>query len=269
MDDQSKFLETHKMIVKIFSKEWFESELQKPPETMHVLANQFTFEDDPYDNSISYHLFDHLEEYLETLEVEIQEKGSISRKLKTLKDYQDTEGQIEICWFFRKLGFNVELEPKVPGSKKISDIKISKEESTAYIEVKTLHERRGRVISQSGSIIISELNFHPKPTIINKIKDKAQQLSKNHPGIIVVCQDPSIPQMSHIEYPFREIVHELPMVSGIMLYYHSLGPDGCFKNLRLIRNPFATNPIPTHFLELLVSEGVIVTTLEMTISANE
>ncbi|HIH02521.1 MAG TPA: hypothetical protein HA263_01285 [Methanoregulaceae archaeon] len=260
MDDLSKFLETHKNIAKIFSKEWFESELQKPPETMHVLAKQFTFEDTSHDNSISCHLFDHLEEYLETLEVEIREKGSISRKLTTSKDYPDTIGQIEICCFFKKLGFNVELEPKVPDSEKISDIKISKEESTAYIEVKTLRERPGRIIQKSGPIIISELNFHPKPTIIDKIKDKSQQLSKNHAGIIVICQDDSIPQMSHIEYPFREIAHEIPIVSGLMLYYHSYGPNGCFKILRLICNPFATNSIPTHFLEIFLSEGVDVTT---------
>ena len=83
MDDLSKFLETHKNIAKIFSKEWFESELQQPLEKMHVLALQFTFEDDSYNNSISDHIFDHLEEYLEPLEVEIRRKGSISRKLKT------------------------------------------------------------------------------------------------------------------------------------------------------------------------------------------
>ena len=260
MDDRSKFLETHKMIAEIFSKEWFESELQKPPETMHVLAIQFTFGDNPRDNSISYHLFDHLEECLEALEVEIRAKGRIPKKLKTSKDFLDTKGQIEICCILKKWGFGVELEPKVPDSGKISDIKISKGESTAYIEVKTLHERPGRIIPKSGPITISELNFHPKSTIIGKIKDKSQQLSKTHPGIIVICLDDSIPQMSHLEYPFREIAHELPIVSGLMLHHHSHGPDGCSKNLRLICNPFATNPIPTHFLEIFDSEGVAVTT---------
>ncbi len=258
MDDLSKFLETHINIAKIFSKEWFESELQKPPETMHVLAKQFRFENTPDNNSISYHLFDHLEECLKTLQVEIQEKGSIFRRLKTPKDYPDTIGQIEICGILKNWGFRVELEPKVPDSEKISDIMISKGESTAYIEVKTLHERPGRIIQKSGPITISELNFHPKSTIMGKIKDKSQQLSKTHPGIIVICLDDSIPQMSHIDYPFREIARELPIVSGLLLYYHSHGPDGCFKNLRLICNPFATNPIPTHFLELFVSEGVAV-----------
>ena len=78
MDNLSKFLETHKNIAKIFSKEWFESELQQPLETMHVLAKQFSIRETiPYHNSISYHLFDHLEECLKTSEAEIREKGSI------------------------------------------------------------------------------------------------------------------------------------------------------------------------------------------------
>lgn len=259
MDNRSKFLETHKMIAKIFSMEWFESELRKPPETMHLLAKQFTFGDNPYDNSISYHLFDHLEKYLETLEVEIQEKGSIFRKLKISKDFLDTIGQIEICCILKKWGFSVELEPKVPDSKKISDIKISKEESTVYIEVKTLHEKRGRVLSQSDSITISELNFHPEPTIIDKIKDKSQQLSKTHPGIIVICLDDSIPRTSHIESSFYAIAKELPIVSGLLLYYHSFSQNGCNKFQKLFCNPFATNPIPTNFLEIFNSEGVAVT----------
>lgn len=112
MDDRSKFLETHKMIAEIFSTEWFESELQKPPETMHVLAKQFRFENTPDHNSISYHLFDHLEECLKILQVEIQEKGRIFRKLKNPKDYLDTIGQIEICCILKNWGFRVELEPK-------------------------------------------------------------------------------------------------------------------------------------------------------------
>ena len=205
-------------------------------------------------------MFDHLEECLKTSEAEIREKGSISRKLKNSKDYPDTIGQIEICCILKNWGFSVELEPKVPDSEKISDIKISKEESTAYIEVKTLHERPGKPISQSGSVTISEINDHPEPTIIDKIKDKSQQLSTTHPGIIVICLDDSIPRTSHVESSFHEIANELPIVSGLMLYYHSYSQNGCFKFLKIFCNPFATNQIPAHFKELFDSEGVIVTT---------
>lgn len=259
MDDLSEFLETHKNIAKIFSKEWFGSELQKPKETMHLLPKQFTFDDDPRDNNGSYHLFNHLEEYLENLESEIQKKGSILRKLRDSKDYPNTIGQIEICSFLKKLGFDVELEPKLPNSSKISDIKISKGSWVTYVEVRTLNERPGEILSQRRGVTISTIQFHPKVTIKNKIREKSQQLSDTYPGIVVICLDPSISRTVHIESSFFEIAEECPKISGLLLYHHYFDQEGCHIYRDLFCNPFATNPIPIFLKELFDSGGVAVT----------
>lgn len=261
MDELSKFLETHKNIAKIFSKEWFESELQKPPDTMHLLAKQFTFDDDPCDNRGSYHLFDHLDEYLENLEKDIQKKGSIFRKLRDSTDYPNIIGQIEICSFFKKLGFDVELEPKLPNSSKVSDIKIAKDSCITYVEIRTLKERPGTILSQRNGVTISTICFHPKVTIKNKIGEKSHQLSGIYPGILVICLDPSIARTVHIEASFFEIAEECPKISGLLLYHHFFNQEkGCNIYRELFCNPFATNPIPTSLSELFESGGVAITT---------
>lgn len=260
MDNLSKFLETHKKIASIFSKEWFESELQKSPETMHLFAKQFTFDDNPYDNATSYHLFDHLEEYLENLEYEIQKKGSLFRKLRDSQDYRDTIGQIETCSFLKKLGFEVELEPKLPNSIKISDIKISKEGYIVYIEVRTLNERPGKILSDTDSTTISTISFHPIINIKNKIKEKSQQISEAYPGIVVMYLDESIGRILHIEYAFSEIVKESPIISGLLLYRHFYNHNGCNIHRDLFCNPFATKPIPEFIIELFDAGGISVTT---------
>lgn len=259
MGDLSKFLKTHKNIARIFPKEWFELELRKPKETMHLLAIQFTFDDHPYDNAGSYHLFDHLEEYLGNLEDELLKKGSIIRKLRSSIDYPDTIGQIEICSFFKGLGFDVELEPKLPNSSKISDIKISKDGYFAYIEVRTLNERPGKILSQTDAVTISTINYHPIVTIKNKIKEKTQQLSDNCPGIVVMCLDDSISRTLHIEYAFSEIAKECPIISGLLLYRHYYNNEGCHIFRDLFFNPYATNPIPIFLKELFESREVDVT----------
>ncbi len=56
-------------IAKIFTKEWFESEFKKEKEDMHLLARQFTYDEN--DRS-SLHLIDHLEDYLATMQDEIK-----------------------------------------------------------------------------------------------------------------------------------------------------------------------------------------------------
>jgi hypothetical protein len=228
---------------------------------MHVLAKQFTFDDNPADNNGSYHLFDHLEEYLENLESEIQKKGSLKRKLKNPIEYPDTIGQIEICSFLKKLGFDVELEPKIPNSSKVSDIKISKEGWMTYVEVRTLNERPGKILSQTESVTISEISFHPLITIKNKIKEKSLQLSDRCPGILVICLDPSIGRTIHIKYAFSEIVKENPKISGLFLYHHYYNQKGCHISKDLFCNPFSLNPIPTFLKELFNSGGVSIVEL--------
>ena len=243
MEDLSKFLETHKSIAKIFPKAWFESELQKSQEQMHLLAKQFTFDDHPYDNAISHHLFGHLEDNLELLSEEIQKKGRILRELKKSEEYESINGQIEICSFFKKLGFDVELEPNIPRSKKISDIKISDGEFSAYIEVRTLFDREGDIIFQSTNSTISTISDHSLQILQDRIKQKSQQLSEHHPGIIALNLY-NISRTSHIEAAFYAIARECPIISGLFLYRHYFNSEGCRILMKYLGNPYANKQLP-------------------------
>jgi len=215
----TEFLATHKNITKIFPETWYESELLKSNEEMHLLAKQFTFYDNLRDRSISHHLFGHFEENLEILREEIQSKGIVSKNLKDAREYTNTIGQIEIAMLFKKIGFDIELEPRIPRSKKKSDIKIVMGEFAAYIEVRTLHDREGTVVCKTESTIISTINNHPIPTIKDIIIEKTQQLSEHHPGIIAFHLD-KIPRTLHIEAAFYEVSKECPIISGMLLYRH-------------------------------------------------
>lgn len=243
MEDLFKFLETHKSIAKIFPKAWFESELQKSQEQMHLLAKQFTFDDHPYDNAISHHLFGHLEDNLELLSEEIQKKGRILRELKKSEEYESINGQIEICSFFKKLGFDVELEPNIPRSKKISDIRISDGEFSAYIEVRTLFDREGNIIFQSTNSTISTICDHPLQILQDRIKQKSQQLSEHHPGIIALNLY-NISRTSHIEAAFYAIARECPIISGLFLYRHYFNSEGCRILMKYLGNPYANKQLP-------------------------
>jgi hypothetical protein len=243
LNDLGEFLNTHKKIAEIFPEEWFKSELQKSEGEMHLLAKQFTFDDHPYDNSISNHIFDHLEENLEILRGEIHRKGKIFRKLKDPIEYTSTIGQIELCSFFKRLGFDVELEPRIPGSKKISDIKISNGKNSAYIEVRTLYDREGDIIDQLPSTTISTINYHPIKTLKDKIKEKTQQLSEQYPGIIAFNLDDPISRTLHIKIAFYEIARDYPIISGLLLYHHYFNSEGCQKSIKLLKNPYANKPL--------------------------
>ncbi|MGA2934213.1 MAG: hypothetical protein ABSD81_03555 [Methanomicrobiales archaeon] len=251
-----EFLEIYKNIAEIFSEEWFESELKKPKDEMHVLAKQFTFGNTSYNNSISNHRFDHLEEYLKNLKNEIQRKGKIKRKLRDSNEFPNFIGQIEISSFIKNLGFTVELDPLIPNSRNISDIKISKGQNSVYIEVRTLNERAGEIIYQKGRIIIRTINKHPTINIQNKIEDKTKQLSHLYPGIVAVYLDPSIALTRHIETAFFEIAEVNPIITGLLLYHHYQNNEGCHISVRLFMNPNADKPLPESIKKDLRNGGI-------------
>jgi hypothetical protein len=121
--DTSAIIKKYPNIAKIFTKEWFESEFRKAKKNMHLLARQFTFGEE---DEISLHHVNHLEEYLVTMldEIKRHEKHFYAG-LKNKEEYDRTSAEIEIASLFRKMGFHqVELEPSIPNSKKIGDIKI-------------------------------------------------------------------------------------------------------------------------------------------------
>ncbi len=223
---------------------------------MHLLAKQFFFEDSIDDNSISYHIFDHLDEYLGILKGEIRRKGSIVRKLKNKVEYKDLIGQIEIASFFKSIGFEIELEPQIPDSTRISDIKISKTEGSVYVEVLTIHKREGEYLKKFNGGDIRKINKHPSWNIRGKIEEKTKQLSPDSPGIIAFVLDPQITIFSTITNPFGALAHENPIISGLLLYYHSFSRNGCKKIIQLYTNPDASIPIFEFYLNQFEKEGI-------------
>jgi len=262
MEPIKDFLTHHKDIEKIFSSMWFESEFEKSKEEMHLLAKQFTFDDDFRDRAISYHLFNHLEENLNLLHNEIQRKGVISKNLKDAGKYSNTIGQIEIAGLFKKIGFAIELEPRLPGSKKKSDIRIVSGDIQVYIEVRTLHNREGQLVMQSKGMEISTLDYHPKTTLKEKIKDKTQQLSERYPGILAIDLW-DISRTLHIEAAFYELSRECPIISGMLLYRHSYNHKGCQLFIDFFANPYARLPIPEAVEKLFETGGIRISTWPM------
>jgi hypothetical protein len=254
-----EFLENHRNIAKIFPEPRFESESEKPLDKRHLLAKQFFFDDTFDHKSISQHLFEHLEENLGFLQEEIQNKKSLPRILRDPKEYINLIGQIEIAVLFKKMGFDIELEPAVPGTIKKSDIKIVRGEFTAYIEVRTLHDREGTLISKSEYVKISTIKNHSLPTIKEIITKKSQQLSEHHPGILVINLD-QISRSSHFEGGFYEISKECPIVSAMLIYRHYFNNEGCRVFIDYFANPYARKPVPETIIRLFETGGMRIST---------
>ncbi|MDO9326553.1 MAG: hypothetical protein Q7T80_16505 [Methanoregula sp.] len=254
-----EFLANYQNIAKIFTEHWFESELKKPHEERHLLAKQFSFDDTPYLNSISEHEFTHLEENLGSLQKEIQSKRSISKNLKNTLEYPNIIGQIEIAVLFKKIGFDIELEPHLPDSKKKADIKLVMKELIVFIEVRTLHDREGTIISKSNSMEISKMINHSIPTIKEIITGKSQQLSERHPGILVINLD-NISRTLHFEGGFYECARDCPIISGMILYRHYFNNEGCRLIIDYFANPNAKIPLPNPIERLLEKGGITMST---------
>jgi len=119
----------------LFKKEWFESEFRKEKEDMHLLARQFTYDEN--DRS-SLHLIDHLEDYLATMQDEIKRnKKHFYDTLRHRDQYKSTSAEIEIASLFKNMGFPVQLEPPIPDSGRKEDIKICDDGTEIFIEVST------------------------------------------------------------------------------------------------------------------------------------
>ena len=87
-------------IAKIFDKEWFESEFRKEKEKMHLLAKRFTYDEN---SRISLHHICHLEDYLATMQDEIERnRKHFYGRLRNKNLYSSTSAEIEIGSLFKK-----------------------------------------------------------------------------------------------------------------------------------------------------------------------
>lgn len=246
-------------IAKIFSAEWFESEFNKKREDMHLLAKQFTFNDE-----VGVHHIEHLEEYLETMWDEVKRNWKhFYEGLKNSERYNQTSAEIEIASLFRKMGFQqVELEPSIPKSKNKGDIKIRDADKEIYIEVS---RKEGPEVDYKWDfglgIQAGTFKFQSQQTYRDKIYNESLQLSEDHPGIIAISLDSAcIPGHLNIGKAFYagrawktdgtivlleegESAMDNTIISAVLCYSHWFsGRCEILKELYL--NPKAKNPIP-------------------------
>lgn len=135
MIDNSVIIKAYPNISKVFTQEWFEKEITKDKNEMHLLVKQFTFtgQDGSSLDSHSLQYIDYLEKLLKDMNVEIDSKRKHFKKLTDKNCFLSTLAEIEIGFFLKNMGFKVEFEPSISGKK--SDIKIVSDGLEVFIEV--------------------------------------------------------------------------------------------------------------------------------------
>ncbi len=260
-------------IAKIFTREWFESEFMKEKEDMHSLARQFTYDEN---DRHSLYLINHLEEYLATMQDEIKRNRKHFHKgLQDKKSYIGTLAEIEIGSLFKNLGFQVELEPKIPGKIQKGDAIISDGETEIFIEVTTKKGPEINYIYDFGlGIKGGPFKFQSPKTYKDKIEHKSnRQLSNFHPGILVLYLDPScIPERRNIQkalydgivwrtngeivcWENGESAMDNTIISAILCYFHYFS-DRCEIIKELYLNPKAKNPLPESIITKFRDSGI-------------
>ena len=274
--DASDVPKKYPNIAKIFKKEWFESEFRKEKEDMHLLARQFTYDEN--DRS-SLHLIDHLEEYLATMKDEIKRNRTHFYEGLRKNQYKSTSAEIEIASLFKNMGFRqVELEPPIPDPHdpkkkgKAGDIKIIDAETEVFIEVRTIKGKKGEIVDKGKRVAIRRMKFHKPIDLQNKIEDEIHGLSKNNPGIIALYLDPSIINDRDIVKAFYdgvawivngeivliekgESVMNNTIISALLLYSHYFS-DGCKIDKELYLNPKANIPLPNSIITKFRDNGI-------------
>ena len=263
-------------IAKIFTKEWFESEFRKEEEDMHLLARQFTYDEN--DRS-SLHLIDHLEEYLAIMQDEIKRnKKHFHETLISRAQYNSTSAEIEIASLFKNMGFRqVELEPPIPDSDSggKADIKICNNVAEIFIEVTTKKGPETNYTYDFGLGVKGGIfKFQSPKTYKDKIEHKSnRQLSNSHPGIIVLYLDPSCtPERRNIQKALYdgivwmadgeivclekgESAMDNTIISALLLYSHCFS-GGCKIDKELYLNPKAKNPLPEPIITKFRDSGM-------------
>ena len=116
-----------------FPKEWFESELKKGNEDIHLLAKQLTFKEND-ESSLVY--LEHVERCLDELKNEIKGHENHFKGLVHTERYTGILAELEIGLMCKNMGFEFEFEPSIQEGK-LSDIKIKDSGTEIFIEVST------------------------------------------------------------------------------------------------------------------------------------
>lgn len=257
-------------IFKVFTQDWFDKEITKNKNEMHLLAKKFTFmgQDGSSLDSDSLQCIDYLEKILKDMKDEINSKRKHFKNLTDKNHFLSTVAEIEIGFFLKNIGFEIEFEPSISGGK--SDIKIVSDGLEVFIEVSTRRgheylnlEETGEIEKIDGKrknfIRIRTFKFQQPDIYRNKLSNESNQLSKSNPGIIALYLDPSsISERMNIIRGFgfdrvwgtnENIVHiekgeiiNNSMISAVLLYISYFGDKPNFKELYL--NPKADNQLP-------------------------
>ncbi len=274
--DASDVPKNYPNIAKIFTKEWFESEFRKEKEEMHLLARDLLLIDYEEYESARLHI-EHLEDYLATMQDEIARDENKNHFYKGLRNkdfhkYRSTLAEIEIASLFKNMGFQVQLEPPIPDSKRNGDIKISDDETEVFIEVRTIRGKKGEIVNKGKLVEIRRMEFHRPIDLENKMVDEIHGLSGLYPGIVVRYLYPSIINDRDIEKAFYdgiawivngEVVQVEPgesamdntIISALLLYSHYFS-DECKIRKELYLNPKANISLPDSIITKIRDSGI-------------
>lgn len=135
MIDNSVIIKAYPNISKVFTIEWFETEITKDKNEMHLLVKQFISagQDGSSLDSHSFQCIDYLEKLFKEMNDEINSKKKHFKKLTNKNDFLSALAEIEIGFFLKNMKFKVEFEPSISGKK--SDIKIVSDGLEVFIEV--------------------------------------------------------------------------------------------------------------------------------------
>jgi hypothetical protein len=179
MIDISEVIENYPYIANVLSFEWFESEIKK--ESNHSLIKQLIYDDD-----LSIEYLKGFEDCLELLIDEIKRHPRHFRTLRFEDHFENTRIELEIGYKFKKMGFNIELEPSVQ-NRKVSDIKINLEGVDIFIEVSTrIGPEEEILLKKENGVEIIEFKTRDPSQFSDKIETESVQLSKDHPGIVAL-----------------------------------------------------------------------------------
>lgn len=195
----SKVIDKNPNIAKFFTKEWFESELKKDSQSIHLLAKQLTY-DENSKSSLVY--LDHIERCLNELKENIKGHENHFKALIHKERYLGILAELEIGLMYKHMGFEIEFEPPLP--KGFSDIKITNAETEIFIEVSTKKGLSFKEKEKVGnSCTINEFETRPPEKFKGKIIEESKQLSIVHPGIFALVIEPSsIPEIESIKHAF-------------------------------------------------------------------
>lgn len=262
----SKLIDKYPNIADFFPKEWFESELKKGNEDIHLLAKQLTFKEND-ESSLVY--LEHVERCLDELKNEIRGHENHFRKLVHKQRYHGILAELEIGLMYKNMGFEFEFEP--PVQNRFSDIKITNAETEIFTEVSIRKGRSSKEKEKVGNnCTIAEFEIRPPQKFKSKIIEESSQLSNIHPGIFALVIDPSsIPEIESIMSGFgfgrlwgkhiqlgldpSKIVKE--RVSGLLIYcnYTTMNENNNCRYRKedtfLCVNPLADIQLPTSVIQ--------------------